>query len=122
MVLSFFVAGGFSMYLTALFGFLFIAACVLHMLRSEPRRARLAVMLGIVTFAMGLLGTFVGICASAHYIAQVAKGEQLEIFVLGCEESLHNVVLALILVVLGGLLASVGAVRQTNRSAAAPAA
>jgi hypothetical protein len=96
MLSSFFVAGGYAMYPTAIFGFLFIAACVLHVLRPEPRRARLAVMLGIVTFAMGLLGTFVGICTSAHYIPQVAKGEQLEIFVLGCEESLHNIVLAIV--------------------------
>jgi len=122
MVSSFFVSGGYVMYPTAVFGFLLIAACVLHVLRPEPRRARLAMMLGIVTFATGLLGTFVGICTSAHYIPQVAKGEQLEIFVLGCEESLHNVVLALILVVLGGLLASVGALRHANGSAAVRAA
>ena len=41
------------------------------------------------------------------------------LFVLGCEESLHNVVLALTLVVLGGLLASVGTLRQDPGSASA---
>jgi hypothetical protein len=114
---SFFIAGGWAMYPTAIFGFLLIAACVLHMLRPEPKRARLALTLGIVTFASGLLGTFVGMCTSAHFIPQVPKAEQLEILALGCEESLHNVVLALVLVVLGGLLASVGALRQANGSA-----
>lgn len=119
---NFFVAGGYAMYPTVIFGFLLIAACVLHMLRPDPKRARLAITLGIVTFATGLLGTFVGMCTSAHYIPQVAKAEQFEILALGCEESLHNVVLALTLIVLGGLLASVGALRQANGSATARAA
>jgi hypothetical protein len=115
---DYFIAGGIGMYPTALFGLLLLAACVLHALRPEPTRARLGLTLGIVTFASGLLGTSLGLCMSARFISQVPKSEQLQILALGCEESLHNVVLALLLVVLGGLLASVGALRQTNGVAA----
>lgn len=115
---DYFIAGGIGMYPTALFGLLLLAACVLHVLGPEPRRARLALTLGVVTFASGLLGTFVGMCTSARFIPQVPKADQLQILALGCEESLHNVVLALLLVVVAGLLASVGALRQTNGAAA----
>jgi hypothetical protein len=96
---------------------------VLYVLRPQPKVARLALTLGIVTFAAGLLGAFVGICNSAHYLPQVDHGNQLEILALGCEESLHDVVLSLILIVLSGLIASVGTLRSSNGDAPrAPAA
>jgi hypothetical protein len=116
MASSFFVAGGFGMYPTAVFGFLLIAACVLYTLRPDQKAARLALTLGIVTFAMGLLGAFAGMSMSARYITHVAKGDQLEILALGFEESLHNVLLALLLVVLGGVVASIGTLRHSNGS------
>jgi hypothetical protein len=119
---NFFAAGGWGMYPTSVLGFFLVAACVLHALRPQPKTGRLALTLGLVTFASGLLGTFVGVCNSAHYIPQVAKGAQLEILALGCEESLHVVVLSLLMVVLGGLVASVGTLRGSNGARATAAA
>lgn len=118
---SFFASGGYGMYPTSVFGFLLVAACVHYALRPQPRSARLALTLGIVTFASGLLGTFVGICNSAHYLGQVPEPKQLEILALGVQESLHVVVLSLILIVLGGLVASAGAYRS-NGGATGPLA
>lgn len=111
---NFFAAGGWAMYPTSIFGFMLIAACALYAMRPDQRTARLALTLGIVTFAAGLLGAFVGICNSGHYIPQVPKAEQLEILALGVEESLHDVVLSLMLIVIGGLVASVGALRHAD--------
>ncbi|HSQ63289.1 MAG TPA: hypothetical protein VLM85_08735 [Polyangiaceae bacterium] len=116
---NFYAAGGWGMYPTSLFGFFLIAAAVLYALRPGPRSARVALTLGGVTFASGLLGTFVGFCNSMHYIPQVAAQKQVEILALGCEESLHVTVLALILVVLAGLVAGVGAARSSNAPVAA---
>ena len=115
---NFYAAGGWGMYPTTVFGFLLLAASVLHAIRPQPKTARLALTLGIVTFAAGLLGAFVGICNSMHYIPQVDHGSQLEILALGCEESLHDVVLSLMLVVLAGLIAGVGTLRGPNGGAA----
>jgi Na+/proline symporter len=119
---NFYAAGGWGMHPVSVFGFLLIAASVLHALRPQQKTARLALTLGMLTFAAGLLGTFTGICNSAFYIQHVAKVDQVEILALGVEESLHDVVLALILVVIGGLVASVGTLRSSNGAAPTTAA
>jgi len=114
---NFFAAGGFGMYPVSIFGFSLIAASVLYALRPQQRTGRLVFTLGILTFAAGLLGALTGICRSFHYIQQVDPAKQLTIMALGVEESLHDVVLALILVVLGGLFASAGTLRAQAATA-----
>src|SRR5262249_10361892 len=109
---NFYAAGGWGMYPTSLFGFLLIGACALYALRLERRFARLAAALAGLTLAPGLLGATVGICNSAHYITLVPKTEQLQILALGFEESLHDLVLALMLAIVGGLVAVLGIVRS----------
>lgn len=111
---NFFAAGGWGMYPTSLFGFFLIAAAVLYALRPAPRSGRLTMTLAATTFASGLLGTFVGMGQSMHYIPRVEIGKQVEILALGCEESLHVVVLSLMLVVLAGLIASAGVLRTAE--------
>ncbi len=111
---NFFVNGGFGMYPVSLFGLFLIAAAILYVMRPQQKTARLALLFGGLTFAAGLLGAVVGMCNTFHYLPQVAHADQLEVAALGCEESLHNVVLALMLVVLGGLIASVGTQRQRD--------
>lgn len=109
---NFFKAGGWGMYPVMVFGFLLLATTVLHALRPEPRFGRLVNTLGILTITAGLLGTVVGICQSAHYIAQVPRERQLEILAMGSEESLHNLVLALIVIAVAGLITLASAVRR----------
>ena len=111
---NFYAAGGFGMYPTSLFGFLLIAASVLYAWRPAKKAGRLALVLGAVTFSAGLLGTSVGVCNSARYISQVPPADQLQMLALGCEESLHNLVLGLMLVVLAGLIAAVGVLRGST--------
>lgn len=109
---DFFVAGGFVMYPISIFGFLLVAACVLYVLRPEARYQRLAVTLGITTVMLGWLGTSLGVILSARYIQDVQRPKQLAILALGIEESLHNIVLSLILVVVASLIFAVGALRS----------
>jgi hypothetical protein len=109
---NFFTAGGWGMYPTMLFGFLLLATTGLHALRPEPRFPRLTGALGVATLASGVLGTTVGICRSAHYISQVPPAEQLQTLAMGCEESLHNLVLALIIIIVAALITAVSAVRR----------
>ena len=115
---NFYAAGGWGMHPVSIFGFLMIAASVLFAIRPQPRLQRLAVTLGFVTFGWGLLGTAAGICLSAHYIQQVEPAKQLVVLSLGVEESLHNVVLALILVIMGGLVTAIGTLRSSNATVA----
>ena len=108
---NFFEAGGWGMYPVSIFGFVLIAASVLYALRPERRTARLSLTLACVTLAAGLLGTSVGVCTTFLYLQQVEQAKQLQIAALGVQESLHNLVLALILAIVAGLLAAVGTLR-----------
>jgi hypothetical protein len=110
---DFYAAGGWGMYPVTLFGFLLLAASLLYTLRPAEKNARIALLLGVLTFSAGLLGTAVGVCTSAHYIPQVPLDKQLQTLALGCEESLHNLVLALILVILAGILTAAGMLRRS---------
>ena len=118
---TFFRDGGWPMYPTLLFGLLLLASGALYVLRPERRFVPLVWSLGVATFGAGLLGSSVGIVKSFHYLPQVVPESRLTVAALGCAESLHNVVLALILIVFAALLASVGALRGA-RSAAQNAA
>jgi hypothetical protein len=63
-----------------------------------------------------VLGTATGICNTVHYLDQVPPDQHFLTFVRGCEESLHNLVLALIILVIANLIGAVIAFR--NRGAA----
>ena len=108
---DFFKAGGWGMYPTSLFGFLLIAAAVVLALRPERRFAWLVVALGAVTQGSGMLGTSMGVITTFHYLGQVPEPKRLLIAAYGCAESLHNLVLSLILVVLASLIAAIAAAR-----------
>jgi hypothetical protein len=109
---NFFEAGGFGMYPTMVFGFLLVATAGLYALRGDPRFRQLAKTLGMMTFASGVLGTAVGVCNSVHYSLAQPREEQFAVLAMGCEESLHNLVLALIIMIIAGLVTSVGALRK----------
>jgi hypothetical protein len=114
---SYFAAGGWGMYLVVTFGFLAVAASVFYALRPERRTLRLALATGALTLASGLLGTFTGFCETFRYLAKVPVEKQFQIAALGCEESLHNAVLALVLLVLGGVVMTAGTARTPAESA-----
>lgn len=108
---NFYTDGGWGMYPTSLFGFLLVAASVLYSLRPSSASARIVFALGAVTLLAGLLGTVTGLCTTFRYIQQVALAEQLQIMADGCQESLNNTVLSLIIVIVAILISLVGLLR-----------
>lgn len=108
---TFFRDGGWGMYPTTLFGFLLVASGVLCLLRPERRFAPLVGSLGVMTLGSGLLGFCTGLATTFHYIPQVPLAERFTIAALGCAESLNNLILALILLVLAGVLTALAAGR-----------
>jgi hypothetical protein len=119
---NFYAAGGWGMHPTSIFGFFLVAASALYALRPRPASALLIALLSLVTFGAGLLGTVTGICQTLHYLEKVEPAKQLSIMALGIEESLHNIVLALILIVLGGVITVVGVLRSRAHDASSAAA
>ena len=108
---EFFSAGGWGMYPTLLFGFLLVACSILFLFRPEPRYLASLEGLGAATSGAGLLGFCTGMMNTLRYLQQVPPDERFMTVALGCEESLHCVVLALILLVIAGIFVSTGAVR-----------
>ena len=102
--------GGFGMYPTTLFGLLLVAATIRYALTSERRFVPLQIALGILTMASGGLGFVMGLIKSVSAIGGVGP-DQRWIWLLGMGESLNNLALALILVTMGLLAASIGALR-----------
>src|SRR5262249_17743641 len=108
---TFFRDGGWGMYPTALFGFIFVASGFVYLFRPEGRFAPIVVGAEVLTVGADLLSTSVSIVKTFRYLPEVPQAEQLQIAALGCAESLNNLVLALILTLLTTLLAWVAVVR-----------
>lgn len=111
---SFFSEGGYGMIPVLLFGFLTIAAAVLYLLRPERRFGGLALALGCTTAAAGTLGFAMGLMNVFRYIGDVPAEKHTLILSLGTAESLPNIVLAMFLLVIAGLIASIGAFRTAR--------
>jgi hypothetical protein len=102
--------GGFGMYPTSVFGVMLIAACICYAMSPERRFVPIQVALGMVTLASGGLGFVTGLIKSTMALGGVSP-DQRWIWVLGMGEALNNLALALALVVVGALAASIGALR-----------
>lgn len=111
---EFFAAGGFGMFPVLLFGFLSVASAVLFLLRPERRYVGLMVALGITTLAASLLGLSIGLIGVFRYVEKVAEADRVKMITLGISDSLHVPALALILLVITGIVASIGAFRATR--------
>lgn len=113
---EFFVNGGWGMYPTTLFGVLLLGAGIAYAALPERRFVPLLVSLGVVVFGSGCLGCVTGFVSTFRYIQQVPEAKQSMTTLLGVSESLNNLVLAFIFIVLSTLIASVGALRLGLRS------
>lgn len=108
---TFFRDGGWGMYPTSLFGFFLVMCAVLCVIRPERRFVPLLACLAVMTACAGVLGCCVGMVTTFHFLPRVALEQRLTIAALGCAESLNNVVLAMMLVVLSALISAVAAAR-----------
>lgn len=107
-----FHVGGFGMYPTALFGLLLIAASIRYAIKPESRLIPLQITLCLLTLFAGALGFTTGIITSFSAMGGVpGDGSAKWIPLIGAAESLHNVALALVLVIMAAIAASIGAGR-----------
>ncbi|MFH0903246.1 MAG: hypothetical protein V2A73_21665 [Pseudomonadota bacterium] len=110
--------GGWGMYLTTLFGVPMLLAAARYAWKAEKRYLPLAISLGILTFLSGCLGFLTG----AIRTLQVASSGRLPepptiLTMIGISESLHNVALALSLMIVAAMAATVGALRAARLTA-----
>jgi hypothetical protein len=112
----FFQEGGVVMWPTALFGFLLVASAVLSLRGGAP--SRLPPVLGLLTVASGALGTVLGLINTMRWVTKAAPAEQLVGGATGIAESLNNLVLAFLLVIIALLVSAIGAARRPAALAA----
>ena len=118
-MLDHFRAGGWGMYPTLVFGVLLLLVAARYALRPEARWVPLQIALGLLTLLTGCFGFVLGLIITTEALPAVPQGQVPLIGALGFGESLHNVALALLLVVLAALCGSLGALRGgASRSAA----
>ena len=104
--------GGFGMYPTALFGLLLVGVSIRYAIKPESRFIPLQVTLGLLTFFAGCLGFVTGVITSFSHLMELKGGDGTHWApVIGVGESLANVALALALVIMATIAASVGAAR-----------
>ena len=116
---NFWTQGGFGMYPTAFWGFLLLLFAGLYVLRPQERFLRAVAILAFMTLASGMFGTALGVMTAFRYAATVAPELAARSACYGSAMSLHVVVLALILVILGGIITAAGSRRQAQQRVSA---
>ncbi|MER2564913.1 MAG: hypothetical protein ABTQ32_29585 [Myxococcaceae bacterium] len=109
---TFIEEGGAGMIPTMLFGFAFVASAVMSI--SQPERRWLSLVFGALTFSSGLLGTAMGLINTMRYVAKTNAAEQLPIGATGIAESLNNLVLSNVIIVIGCLISAVAAFKHSR--------
>lgn len=79
-------------------------AALVQATRSQRVKNRALVALCLATLGSGFLGALTGVIRTFQAAAQHPLEQQIRFVLLGTSESLHNIVLALILLTLTGLV------------------
>lgn len=108
-----FMAGGWGMWPTLIFGLLCLAVSIRYAMRPEKRFVPLLICTNVMTLIAGSLGFVTGMIATTTYLA-ADDLKQPAIALIGMGESLHNVSLALILMMLAAIAATIGAFRHSQ--------
>jgi hypothetical protein len=99
---------------TAFFGLLLVCASVVYAFRPERRFIPAQLSLGILTLVTGGLGLTMGMVKSLQ-ATHVDEEPMRWIWLIGFGESLNNITLALGLIMLAALVATVGTLRLAMR-------
>jgi hypothetical protein len=110
-MMRFFVEGGLGMYPTLAFGLLLLAVGLAHAVRPGRRLVGLFTLVGAATCASGAVGATLGIVATFLHASRLAESGRFAATLAGVAESLHTLVLALVLVVLATGVLAAGALR-----------
>jgi hypothetical protein len=109
-----FVAGGPLTIVTAAFGLMLVLSALVYAVRPERRFVPLQLSLGVLTLASGGLGLAQGMVKSLM-ATPVDDATLRWLWLVGLGESLNNVTLALGLILVAALSASVGTLRLALR-------
>lgn len=107
--------GGFGMFPTALFGLILLASSIRYAVTPERRYVPLQLSLAIMTLASGAFGCVTGLIKTFTSLGG-GVADPFRIGLVGTGESLCNMALALGVVTLGAIAASVGAYRIASGS------
>lgn len=111
--------GGWPMFPILIVGILLIIAAGRYAMQPDARQLLVVKSLGKVNLAFGVLGSVLGMIHCLGAMGQVPTDKVLTITLLGLGESINNLALALVLGILAGLVATVGALRATDQPSAA---
>jgi len=117
MLANFFIEGGPGMLLISIAGLVLISLSVRYLLSPDPRRHQPLLLTGLLTLALGALGTVLGCVGTLHAVHQVEPKDQLVLMAAGLAESLNNLLLSLLFVVLMLVLTAVGSRRLAQQEA-----
>jgi hypothetical protein len=109
--------GGWGMFPTLVFGVLLLGAAVRYAVKPEARWVPLQIALAVLTLTTGMLGFVSGVIVTTQHLHELPTERVTLVGAMGVGESMHNVGLALMLMMLAGLLTSVGALRLTRAPA-----
>lgn len=112
MILESFHNGGMGMWPTLVVGLLMIGISARYAVSPERRFVPLIVASSVLTSLMGALGFVTGLIATSQYYDMNAAPPN--VVVVGFGESLNNVGLAIVLLVVGMLAVTVGAARHAR--------
>lgn len=117
-----FIAGGWGMYPTLFAGLALLGTTIQYALRPQSRFVPLMICLGFFTLFAGVLGFVTGVMSMLRGFADMPASEGASVVLyLGTYESLHNVALALLMIMFSTIAASIGAWRLSRQAQAAVA-
>jgi len=108
--------GGWGMYPTTLVGLVMIATAILYARRPDPRRLHVVRNLQRLTLLVSCLGFVTGVINSFLATGGADMYEVGSLVVVGVGESLHNLGLGLVLLVIASIATTIGAARCAPRA------
>ena len=103
--------GGWGMYPTLAFGTWALIETVRQNGKTAPSY-RTALGLSFATLLAGLLGTTSGFIRTLQYAADHPFEQQIRFVILGLSETLHNLALAIVMLMLASLAYAIGQLRH----------